>query len=199
MSASKLMSQPTHEPVNSPPPATLTSVEPGMVCIPEGWFEMGCATGRDDEKPVHRVWVDAFQIAACQVTRAEYTHFLAATGKAPPRYWDDPNFQDAAQPVVGPSWFEARTYCEWLSAVSGCAYRLPTEAEWERAAGGHTIPLGRRAARILARLCCSLEDRSGTGGTLRAECIRPVQHGRQCARMVRRLVRRALLRDFSGA
>ena len=46
-------------------------VEPEMVRIPAGWFEMGCETGRDDEKPVHRVWVDAFELAAYQVTHAE--------------------------------------------------------------------------------------------------------------------------------
>jgi formylglycine-generating enzyme required for sulfatase activity len=132
------MSQPIGQFANPQPPAPLAFAEPRMVPIPEGWFEMGCATGRDDEKPVHRVWADAFQIAACQVTRAEYAHFLVATGKAPPPFWHDPNFQDPAQPVVGPSWFEAETYCAWLSRVSGRAYRLPTEAEWERAARGVT-------------------------------------------------------------
>ena len=97
---------------------------------------MGCATGRDDEKPVHRVWVDGFEIAACQVTRADYAHFLSATSQSAPRFWDDPNFQDPAQPVAGPSWFEAVAFCEWLSRATGRAYRLPTEAEWERAARG---------------------------------------------------------------
>jgi formylglycine-generating enzyme len=130
------MSLPARRSSTLPRPTALASFEPRMVSIPEGWFEMGCATGRDDEKPVHRVWVDAFQIAACQVTRAEYERFLAATGKAPPRYWDDPNFQDPAEPVVGPSWFEAQAFCEWLSHLSGRAYRLPTEAEWERAVRG---------------------------------------------------------------
>src|SRR6266850_2364633 len=62
-------------------------VEPVMVQIPEGWFAMGCETGRDDEKPVHRVWVDAFEIAAFQVTNAEFARFLAATGAAPPPHW----------------------------------------------------------------------------------------------------------------
>lgn len=111
-------------------------IEPRMAPIPGGWFEMGCATGRDDEQPVHRVWVDSFEIAACQVTRAEYAQFLSATGRSAPRFWDDPSFCDPAQPVVGPSWFEAAAFCDWLSAATGRAYRLPTEAEWERAARG---------------------------------------------------------------
>jgi len=110
--------------------------EPRMVFIPEGWFAMGCEAGRDDEKPVHRVWVDAFQLAACQVTRAEYARFLASTGRPAPVFWDDANFQDPRQPAVGPSWFDAEAFCQWLSQLTGRAYRLPSEAEWERAALG---------------------------------------------------------------
>src|ERR1019366_5310821 len=102
---------------------------PRMVAIPEGWFAMGSEAGRDDEKPEHRVWVDAFEMAACQVTRAEYARFLAATARLAPPFWDDPNFQHPQQPVVGPSWFEAAAFCEWLSQQSGRNYRLPTEAE----------------------------------------------------------------------
>ncbi len=109
-------------------------VEPEMVCIPEGWFWMGCETGRDEEKPVHRVWVDAFELAARQVTNADYARFLAATKHPIPLYWDDPNFNHPQQPVVAPSWFDAVAYCEWLSKMTGRRYRLPTEAEWERAA-----------------------------------------------------------------
>jgi len=44
--------------------STNGSIEPVMVRIPEGWFGMGCASGADDEKPVHRVWVNAFELAA---------------------------------------------------------------------------------------------------------------------------------------
>lgn len=110
--------------------------EPVMVRVPEGWFEMGCATGRDDEKPVHRVWVDAFEFGAYQVTNAEYGCFLAAIGGAQPACWADANFNHPQMPVVAVSWHEARGYCEWLSRAMGKSYRLPTEAEWERAARG---------------------------------------------------------------
>jgi len=113
-------------------------IEPVMARVPEGWFLMGCDTGRDDEKPAHRVWVDAFGLAACQVTNAEYACFLAATGRAKPLQWEDPNFYDSQQPVVAVSWFDALAYCEWLSRVSGRQYYLPTEAQWERAARGGT-------------------------------------------------------------
>ncbi len=119
------------------PASALTDFsEPRMVRIPEGWFGMGCDSGRDDEKPAHRVWVDALELAACQVTHAEYARFLAATARLAPPFWDDPNFQDPASPVAGPSWYDAVAFTEWLSGVTGRAYRLPTEAEWERAARG---------------------------------------------------------------
>jgi len=97
---------------------------------------MGCKTGQDNEKPVHRVWIDAFELATCQVTNAEYSRFLRGTASAPPPFWSDPNFNDPQQPVVGVSWHEAVRYCEWLSSFSGRSFRLPTEAEWERAARG---------------------------------------------------------------
>jgi formylglycine-generating enzyme required for sulfatase activity len=111
-------------------------VEPEMVRIPEGWFRMGCETGRDDEKPVHRVWVDAFELAAQQVTNAEYGRFLSATNSPQPPCWSDANFRHPQMPVVAVSWYEAEAYCEWLSRATGKRYRLPTEAEWERAARG---------------------------------------------------------------
>jgi formylglycine-generating enzyme len=108
----------------------------GLVSIPAGWLSMGSDAGQDNERPVHRVWVDEFRLAACQVTNAEYARFLHATGNTPPPFWNDPNFSHPEQPVVAVSWFEASKYCEWLSAVTGQPFRLPTEAEWERAARG---------------------------------------------------------------
>ncbi len=91
---------------------------------------MGCDDGRDDERPAHRVWVDAFEIGVCQVTNAEYARFLDVTDHPPPPWWKDPSFNGPAQPVVGVSWFDAVRYCDWLGV------RLPTEAEWECAAHG---------------------------------------------------------------
>lgn len=109
---------------------------PEMVTIPEGDFLMGCETGGDNESPVHRVWVDAFAIAKYAVTRGDYARFVTATQHEPPPYWNDPKFQDANQPVVAVSWFDAVAYCEWLSGVTGRAFRLPTEAEREKTSRG---------------------------------------------------------------
>ncbi|MFZ0736176.1 MAG: formylglycine-generating enzyme family protein [Candidatus Acidiferrales bacterium] len=113
-----------------------TIPERRMVRIPAGSFLMGSETAQDNERPVHRVSIDAFELAACQLTNAEYALFLAATNHRPPLHANDPNFNDPEQPVAAPSWFDAVAYCDWLSRVTGWRYRLPTEAEWERAARG---------------------------------------------------------------
>lgn len=110
--------------------------EPVMRRIPEGWFRMGCNSGRDDEKPMHGVWVDAFELAAYQTTNAEYERFVEDTRHPPPLLWEEPNFAHPEQPVVAVSWFDALAYCGWLSRKFGKRYRLPSEAEWERAARG---------------------------------------------------------------
>ena len=111
-------------------------IEPVMTMIPAGQFTMGCETGRDDEKPVHRVWVDAFEIATHQLTNAEYAPFLEGTMRPQPQHWNDAEFNHPRQPVVAVSWYDANTYCVWLSLITGHHYRLPTEAEWEFAARG---------------------------------------------------------------
>jgi formylglycine-generating enzyme required for sulfatase activity len=107
-----------------------------LVRIPAAWFLMGCDTGQDNEKPVHRVWVDEFLLAAHQVTNADYARFIGDAAFPPPPFWSDPAFNHPGQPVVGVSWHEAVRYCEWLSASTERKFRLPTEAEWERAARG---------------------------------------------------------------
>jgi formylglycine-generating enzyme required for sulfatase activity len=104
--------------------------------VPAGWFVMGSAAGQRDEAPVHRVWVDAFELAVDPVTRTEYARFREETGRAAPREWDNPRFADPELPVVGVSWNDAVVYCLWRSSQGETPVRLPTEAEWERAARG---------------------------------------------------------------
>jgi sulfatase modifying factor 1 len=109
---------------------------PSLVRIPDGSFLMGCDAGQDNEGPIHRVWVDEFLLATCQVTNVEYARFLERSGAAPPPKWGVLHFDHPQQPVVAVSWFEAESYCNWLRRVTGQKFRLPTEAEWERAARG---------------------------------------------------------------
>lgn len=105
-----------------------------FAAIPAGWFQMGSDDGPDDERPLHRVWVDAFELAVYPVTSAEYGAFLNATGHDRPRDWDI--FASSPDlPVVGVSWLDCQAYCRWRAA-GDAPVRLPTEAEWERAARG---------------------------------------------------------------
>jgi formylglycine-generating enzyme required for sulfatase activity len=118
--------------------------DPPMVSIPEGDFLMG-ADGTDaleDERPQHRVWVDRFEIDRYEVTTRRYAEFLSVTSRAEPWQWEavDPA-RHHDRPVIGVSWFDAEAYCRWRGA------RLPTEAEWEKAArgsDGRLFPWGNR-------------------------------------------------------
>jgi formylglycine-generating enzyme required for sulfatase activity len=83
------------------------------------------------------VFVDAFELSAFPVTRADYERFIAATGHEAPKDWSNPLLAHADLPVVGVSWHDAVAYCDWRSTLDGRPVRLPTEAEWEFAARGH--------------------------------------------------------------
>jgi len=105
-----------------------------VVEVPAGWFWMGWDEGHRAERPRHRVWTDSFAMARAPVTNRQYARFLSATATPAPPWWSDPRFDHPEQPVVGVSWFEAGAFCEWLSGQRGIVHRLPTEAEWEKAA-----------------------------------------------------------------
>ena len=99
------------------------ALPPGMVLVAEGEFDMGSNLASDDERPVHTVLLDAFFIDRYEVTNAAWNDYALAAGKAVKP-------APAAHPVVRVSWFEAMDHCASLSK------RLPSEAEWEKAARG---------------------------------------------------------------
>jgi len=113
------------------------NVEPGMVFIPAGEFTMGNNLGDDDEKPERAVFLDAFCIDQYEVTNAQYKECADAGACSPPErsssptrlsYYDNPEYDN--YPVIWVTWDAAQTYCKWRGK------RLPTEAEWEKAARG---------------------------------------------------------------
>jgi len=107
--------------------------ETPMAVIPAGPFEMGASGTQalEDERPRHRVALDAYSIDLYEVAAAQYGEFLAATGRAAPWLWETVNLdQHADRPVIGVDWQDADAYCRWKGK------RLPTEAEWEKAARG---------------------------------------------------------------
>ncbi len=111
-----------------------------MIDIPAGEFLMGCETGAMNERPAHRVWVDRFAIGRSAITNRLYRIYLEETGRPYPPGFDHKPINHLEHweelPVTSVSWFEATDYCVWLSERTGKTYRLPTEAEWERAARG---------------------------------------------------------------
>jgi len=112
-----------------------TFIEPEMMIIPVGRFQMG-GDFNDEEKPVHTViFAKPFFIAKNLVTFDQYDLFAQATKRQLP---SDNSWGRVQRPVINVSWEDATAYASWLSKLSGKSYRLPSEAEWEYAARSNT-------------------------------------------------------------
>jgi formylglycine-generating enzyme required for sulfatase activity len=135
------------------------SIEPEMVSIQGASFNMG-SNENEDEKPIHRVTVSSFKMAKYEVTVKEFAAFINATNyqtdaekignswvfnskfeESDGVTWRDDEEgrhrpeTDWNKPAIHVSWNDATAYCDWLSKKKGKTFRLPTEAEWEFAAG----------------------------------------------------------------
>jgi formylglycine-generating enzyme required for sulfatase activity len=121
----------------------LQPFEPEMILIPAGEFLMGSDPQLDKypveaEQPQHYLYLPDYYLAKTPVTQEQYRAFLQGTGREAPNGWTDriPPREEEDHPVVNVSWYDARDYCQWLSAVMGRNYGLPSEAEWEKGARG---------------------------------------------------------------
>ncbi len=121
---------------DTPRPKLGSGLTQDFVFIREGFFLMGSKDGPDNEKPLHRVWVDAFMIGRFPVTNREYGVFVERTGYPEPPFRSQGMFSHPDKPVVGINWFDALAYCQCLTEIMGKPCRLPTEAEWEKSARG---------------------------------------------------------------
>ncbi len=164
--------------------ATRLPFEPETVLIPAGVFRMGNDPGEGIpvyETPQHLVNLGAYRIAKYPVTNVQYLEFVRQSGAAvaPETGWElatvgqvpPPGKED--HPVVGVSWDEAAAYCRWLSQCTGRRYRLPSEAEWEKAArgsDGRRYPWG-----DVLKPCRGNSASTGPGGTLPVGAFSP--HG----------------------
>ena len=131
------------------------SLDPEMILIPAGEFLMGSDPGKDKdaldpEQPQHTLYLPDYYMAKTPVTNVQYAEFVRDAGLVePPRHWrkGEPPPDKLKHPVVDVSWRDAMAYCTWLADVTGKPYRLPSEAEWEKAArgtDGRIYPWGNR-------------------------------------------------------
>jgi formylglycine-generating enzyme required for sulfatase activity len=140
-------------PQPTPEEVVREALEPQLVHIPAGEFLMGTREEDVDaiakeygvehkyitrEAPQRKVFVEEFEIGKYPVTNFEYQAFVQDTDHKPPRHWEGDQYPEGLgdHPVVNVSWHDAVAYCEWLSEKTGRSYRLPSEAEWEKAARG---------------------------------------------------------------
>jgi formylglycine-generating enzyme required for sulfatase activity len=164
--------------------AAAAALDAMLVEVPAGPFLMGSNKRQDpqafdDEMPQHEEQsiTQPYRIGKYPVTNAQYARFVAAGGYDNQGYWTEAGwrwkgdrrgperyggeFEQPEHPVVGVSWYEATAYCRWLAETAGQPYRLPSEAEWEKAARGEDGRLWPWGNQFDPKKCNSAEGRLG--------------------------------------
>jgi serine/threonine-protein kinase len=163
--------EPTPTPLHRPGDVEMFALPSGdevpMVYVPDGLFRMGSDSGESNEQPIHDVYLDEFWIDKTEVTIAQYALCVEAGVCAKPAhlysfnresYFENDLYAD--YPVIWMVWDDANTFCQWAGK------RLPTEAEWEKAArgtDGRTYPWGNEIDYLLANYDLSVNDTSEVG------------------------------------
>jgi formylglycine-generating enzyme required for sulfatase activity len=136
-----------------------------MVYIPAGEFTMGSDDGDKDafenEKPENRIYLDGYWIGKYEVTYEQYDKYCEEEDKEKP---GDQGWGRGNRPVINVSWVEAAAYCGWLSKKTGLNFKLPTEAQWEKAARGTKGLIYPWGNKFVKNICNSYE--SGLGKTI---------------------------------
>jgi toxoflavin biosynthesis protein ToxD len=119
----------------------IAAIIPPLIAIPAGPFLMGSDRQKDaqasaDELPQNTVTLGAYLIAQFPLTVAEYACFVRATKHREPANWQTQQNERPDHPVVNISWHDALAYVQWFAMITGQPYRVPSEAEWEKAARG---------------------------------------------------------------
>ena len=170
---------------------------PETAVVPGGPFLMGSDDGEEDERPAHLMDLDEFRIGVQPITNAEYARFVRERGHRPPGLHElplvvragsgdrqdvfrrtsepyvwrngEPPRERLDHPVTLVAWDDAAAYCAWLSTVTGRTFRLPTEAEWEKACRGglrgQRYPWGERFENAMVNFLDEPANRDARGTT----------------------------------
>ncbi len=144
----------------------MTELQLNFIKIPASNFTMGSKRSqdrfaRDDEMPAQVLHLSEYYIMKYPVTNAQYHQFIQATGHRQPLFWQDGKtaLEKANHPVVGVSFYDALAFCAWAVQETGLSIRLPSEAEWEKAARGTEMRVYPWGGEWKTGICNSSEEK----------------------------------------
>ena len=125
------------------PSIVIDQIDYPLMTVAKGAFLMGTISGTnnaksEEEEPQRKVTLPSYLMGQYPITNIQYHQFVDDTNCQTPAYVDDSRFNQPHFPVTGISWLETENFLNWLNQLTKGTYRLPTEAEWEKAARGDT-------------------------------------------------------------